>query len=648
MKKKQLCLKQWFNFNYMFIACSILFIFSCAKDATEIEGFTEISISATTLRVRPEVGLIYNLRNRNSGRYMEIANASNSNGANTIQGGTTVTTNDTHLQWEVINTSDGFVRLRGVDSRKSLEVEGGSNSDGANVQQRAFSGVSHQEWEILETEDGFFRIRSRDSRKSISVEGGSTSNGANIEIDSWDRSDRFDWGFEEVGAVENPVEPTLINLAIGQSTSQSSTRFEGESGRAVDGNTDGRYGNSSVTHTNTGVNESWEVELVSSADIEEIVVWNRTDNCCVFRLGDFTVLVLNANGTTVWSQRVTTAPNPSVTLNTGGVNGSTIRIVQNLNQALSLAEVQVLGTLTTDAINDEVNDENDFGLNPNLEPWENFDLSDWSLDSPAQRPSDECRSVRIDEDEYDEIPGSTTRPYFFTHTDGGMRFVSPVGGATTNRNCNSGFPRSELREMLRAGNTSVSTTGDNANNWALGYQPDNANHGGRNGRLAATLRINQVTTTGDGLHPGRTIIGQIHASDDEPARLYYRKCPDAEFGSLYLEHEINGGNDVTFNLIGSERCEGNGPSNGIRLDELFSYEIINNDNLVIVNIYRGTLSGEMIATATVNMDDLNSGYDEQDEWMYFKAGVYTQNNTGDPDDVDIATFYFLENSHDDN
>ena len=289
-----------------------------------------------------------------------------------------------------------------------------------------------------------------------------------------------------------------------------------------------------------------------------------------------------------------------------------------------------------------------FGLDPNKEPWENFDLSDWSLDSPAQRPSDECRAVRIDEDEYDEIPGSPTRPYFFTHTDGGMRFVSPVGGATTNSSCNSGFPRSELREMLRAGNTSISTTGDNGNNWALGYQPDNDNHGGRNGRLAATLRINQVTTTGDGLHPGRTIIGQIHASDDEPARLYYRKCPDAEFGSLYLEHEINGGSDVTFNLIGSERCEGNGPSNGIRLDELFSYEIINEDNLIIVNIYRGTLNGPMIATATVDMEDLDSGYDERDEWMYFKAGVYTQNNTGDDDDTDIATFYFLENSHDAN
>ncbi|MEO1709199.1 MAG: polysaccharide lyase family 7 protein [Pseudomonadota bacterium] len=35
-----------------------------------------------------------------------------------------------------------------------------------------------------------------------------------------------------------------------------------------------------------------------------------------------------------------------------------------------------------------------------------------------------------------------------------------------------------------------------------------------------------------------------------------------------------------------------------------------------------------------------------DDWNYFKAGVYTQNNTGDADDFDQATFYRLENTHD--
>ena len=53
---------------------------------------------------------------------------------------------------------------------------------------------------------------------------------------------------------------------------------------------------------------------------------------------------------------------------------------------------------------------------------------------------------------------------------------------------------------------------------------------------------------------------------------------------------------------------------------------------------------------------VGSGYNEpiledeelEDEWMYFKAGAYTQNNTGDPEDTDIITFYRLSNTHDSN
>jgi poly(beta-D-mannuronate) lyase len=41
----------------------------------------------------------------------------------------------------------------------------------------------------------------------------------------------------------------------------------------------------------------------------------------------------------------------------------------------------------------------------------------------------------------------------------------------------------------------------------------------------------------------------------------------------------------------------------------------------------------------------NSGYDEGGQYLYFKAGVYNQNNTGDPKDYVQATFYKIENSH---
>ena len=562
-------------FSSTVIASSLIGLLSVTSCSTEeIDRENDLN-SVNQAFSAPETGIIYTIENRNSGRIMEIANGSNSDGANLRQSGRDATPTETHRMWEIINTDSGFIRIRSIDSRKSIEVEDGRNADETNVEQRSYGGETHQQWEILPTSNGYFRIRSRDSRKSIGVDGASRSNGANIEIGSWNGDDRFQWRFLEVDSPQ---------------VSSPSNNNEAED---------------IVEET---IREVVQAVVVESNDEEEIIIEEVV--------------------TKVMEEE----------------------IIQEMMEE-QVADQQVIVNMVQNIIEEEVSVNNangDFGLNPNLEPWENFDLSDWALDSPAERSNDRCRSVRIEEDEYDEIPGSPTRPYFFTHSDGGMRFVSPVGGATTNSRCDRGFPRSELREQLRAGNTSISTTGANRNNWALGYQPSNSAHGGRNGRLAATLRINQVTSTGDGLHPGRTIIGQIHASDDEPARLYYRKCPDAEFGSIYLEHEINGGSDVTFNLIGSERCSDNGPSNGIRLGELFSYEIINEGADITVNIIRGDQDGEVIASVTVDMDEENSGYDERNEWNYFKAGLYTQNNTGDDDDTDIATFYRLSNSHDNN
>lgn len=341
----------------------------------------------------------------------------------------------------------------------------------------------------------------------------------------------------------------------------------------------------------------------------------------------------------------------------------------------------------------ETDQEPDFGLDASLEPWENFDLSVWALDAPNPDPED-GNSARTDDRDF--IAGELfdgSEPFFYTGDDGGMVFKSIVAGARTSDN--TSFARSELREMLRAGNGDVSTQGVNENNWVLGYQPTDLTFGadttggqentptevgGRNGSLTGTLRVNHVTTSGRNSRVGRVIIGQIHAKDDEPVRLYYRKLPTNEKGSVYFVHEIRGSDDLeNFDLVGSSA---NPPSNhphtgdpirdtsdGIALDELFSYEIVNVGSIIRVTIRRGDSDGEIIGEQSIDMlttelldDDGNlvstgSFYDIADEWMYFKAGAYSQNNTdvdgsltdgrgADADDYDQVTFYRLDNTHD--
>ena len=85
-----------------------------------------------------------------------------------------------------------------------------------------------------------------------------------------------------------------------------------------------------------------------------------------------------------------------------------------------------------------------------------------------------------------DLDAGFTDQYFFTGEDGGMVFRSTIAGVTTSTNTR--YTRSELRGMLRRGNTGISTQGVNRNNWMLGYQPDpGVAVGGRNGVLRATF-----------------------------------------------------------------------------------------------------------------------------------------------------------------
>ncbi|MEO0424234.1 MAG: polysaccharide lyase family 7 protein [Pseudomonadota bacterium] len=290
----------------------------------------------------------------------------------------------------------------------------------------------------------------------------------------------------------------------------------------------------------------------------------------------------------------------------------------------------------------------DFALDPVQPPGSNFALLSWKLDTPADLDGNGIGDTASETD----LNNGFSDGFFFTAADGGMVFRSTIAGEKTS--VNTRFTRSELREMLRRGNTGISTRGVNGNNWLLGYQPDpGLTIGGRNGVLRATLAVNHVTETGDRNQLGRVIVGQIHAEDDEPLRLYYRKFPENERGFIYFAHEIRNGDDLYFPVLGPVNDDLDdapdddaNPQNGIALDELFSYEVVQRGALIDVLVRRGDLTGPIIGHNVVDMQAQGSGYDVPEEWMYFKAGAYTQNSTGDGADFDQVTFYHLENTHD--
>ncbi|WP_161634455.1 PA14 domain-containing protein, partial [Aquimarina pacifica] len=136
---------------------------------------------------------------------------------------------------------------------------------------------------------------------------------------------------------------TSGNLALNGAATQSSTSqaHGGEASRAIDGNTNGNWSTGSVTHTESETNPWWQVDLGSNQNIGDINIFNRTDSCCMDRLTNFTVSVIDASGNITFSQSFTSYPDPSITVNADGANGSIVKIQLNGTNVLSLAEVEV-------------------------------------------------------------------------------------------------------------------------------------------------------------------------------------------------------------------------------------------------------------------------------------------------------------------
>lgn len=297
------------------------------------------------------------------------------------------------------------------------------------------------------------------------------------------------------------------------------------------------------------------------------------------------------------------------------------------------------GNLTkTITITQAAREENTGELDANKPPSQNFDLSTWKLNTPENNGSGLAKTISVSE----MNNGYEDDEYFYTGADGGMVFKCPIDGFKTS--ANTSYTRVELREMLRGTDTSISTQGVNKNNWVFGTAPDADKNAaaGFDGEMTATLTVNHVTTTGSSSHIGRLIIGQIHANDDEPIRVYYRKLKDNDLGSIYFAHEPTDGNgdEQWHDVIGSRSNSAANPEDGIALNEKFSYTIKVVGDLLTFTVMR---EGKDDVVQTVDMQ--NSGFNVSGQYMYFKAGIYQANNTGDADDYAQVTFYALEKSH---
>ncbi|GAD89747.1 hypothetical protein VHA01S_027_00030 [Vibrio halioticoli NBRC 102217] len=239
----------------------------------------------------------------------------------------------------------------------------------------------------------------------------------------------------------------------------------------------------------------------------------------------------------------------------------------------------------------------------------------------------------------------------------------------------STYPRSELRELMArytdGGDANVK--GITKNNWVTSEasSSDQSAAGGVNGNMKATLVVNQVSvdaTSEDQI--GRIIVGQIHGGDHEPVKIYYRKLPEHDKGSVFFTVDDSSGNPGDrINIIGftdkndiDQDASGDPvePENGIALGDEWSYEIdLTGDQLKVTVWHDGytyTTADSIAYTKTRSKQTIRNSSDTDaitisdfyaDDYMYFKAGLYNQNKSGtEYPDYASVTFTVIDVTHD--
>jgi hypothetical protein len=144
------------------------------------------------------------------------------------------------------------------------------------------------------------------------------------------------------------------NLAKEGRATQSSTDYDGPAELAIDGNTDGKYENKSVTHSAISDNPWWELDLGKTSAVDRISVWNRLGDNLAQRLSGFRLSLLNDAREVVWSQTVEEAPKVSADY----APGST----REVTWALAAADYQQAGFESAEVFDGKTEPENGWAV----------------------------------------------------------------------------------------------------------------------------------------------------------------------------------------------------------------------------------------------------------------------------------------------
>lgn len=243
--------------------------------------------------------------------------------------------------WKIVRVSSNLVRIQSLlNSNMYINNQSGSLQAGP-IQPNWSSAI----WKLEPDEIGAVRIQNQWYKdRYIYVRDG------NLELGPIQPGEKG--ALWEIGGQEKFANKARQNLAKGKSVKQSSTIPGGVAIKAIDGNTDGNWGNGysgSVMQTQNESQAWWQVDLGDTYSIDEIRIYNRTD-CCRERLNNFRIFVGDGKDGDVEYGRgsvfvdITEFSDENPRVFTNRLRGRYVKIELKGTGFLSLAEVEIYGT----------------------------------------------------------------------------------------------------------------------------------------------------------------------------------------------------------------------------------------------------------------------------------------------------------------
>ncbi len=288
-------------------------------------------------------------------------------------------------------------------------------------------------------------------------------------------------------------------------------------------------------------------------------------------------------------------------------------------------------------------------VNMALAPATAFDLSEWNITVPT----DTDRNQKPDTISVKDMQTYAHPDFFYLDDAGRVVFATPNKAFTTPNSSNT---RSELRHMLRGTNTKIKTHGPK-NNFVVAARRDAEGFGRIGGRLDATLRVDHVARRAGNPEKApaySVVVGQIHAVKEkeqrgnfgygnEPLKIYYKKFPNHDTGSVFWTYERNlakddpDRTDIAYAVWGNTWDNPADPgAQGLPLGEDFSYTVNVYENTMYLRFENPRLGVKTFSLnlsnnrdAFGNVDSKDNEYSYAGDQNYFKAGAYNQCSTKD-------------------